>query len=228
MEDADQGSRGGKITCGMYAASRCRGDVRVYGPIAYGPDFQEGLWGHAGPIQFDAVAGVDIGIPVRPQYMDVARSGPGWLRCTDLRKKFAHTVEQRRRLLAYLFGGYQYLFGSDPGFSCRIPYLNDIRRHFVRTLCRLHDVAGYFAGGDTLFFHGGCDRGCYLIDRSDRLSYAVNGAYRFVGRVPHGRDLDGDFVGCLCRLACQRFDLVGDYRETFAGVAGARGLDRRV
>src|SRR6185437_3044878 len=83
-------------------------------------------------------------------------------------------------------------------------------------------------GGRALFFDRGGDRSSDFTDALDRLTDRLDRLDGFSGRALHVDDVRADLVGGLRGLARQGLDLWRNHRETEAGIAGARGLDRGV
>ena len=90
------------------------------------------------------------------------------------------------------------------------------------------NVAGDLARRRPLLLHCRGDRGSDLVDLADGLADVPDSADRRRRHLLHAGDLRANFVGGLCGLVGEAFDLGGDHREAAASFAGARGFDSGV
>lgn len=117
---------------------------------------------------------------------------------------------------------------AGPGIGRTLSHNVHIAGHVARTVRRLFDVAGYFAGRRPLFLDRRSDGRRDMVDFCDGSGNRPDGGHRVLGRLLDAADMLRDVFRCLGGLGGQRFNLGGDDGKTFSGFARARRLDRGV
>ena len=132
---------------------------------------------------------------------------------------------QLRRHLSQGAGGYLRFACAAGGHLRGMSYVGDVFGNFAGAHGCICDIASDLVRGGGLFFHRRGDRGRDVIDLVDNLADLCDGLDGGAGVGLDGFDFLANVLGSACRFLGEFLDFVGNDREAFTCLPGARGLD---